>query len=115
MTYEEIVKKVTQAVCKKDITVKEHVAVEIDIVGEGEGALYVELEEGKTIVEPYEYYDNDCKIHTDSDTLMELVNGKIDVIDALEEGKIHIHGDIEKALILSDVLKTAAHKKSSTI
>ena len=88
---------------------------EIDIEGEGEGAFYVELDKDKVAVEPYEYYDNDCKIRTGAETLIDLVTGKIDAVKALEDGKISVDGDIEKALVLSNVLKTATNKKASEI
>ena len=114
MTYEELVKKVKQAVEKIDKgAIKEHSAIEIDIEGEGEGAFYVELDKDKVEVEPYEYYDNDCKIRIGADTLIELASGKLDVVKALEDGRISFDGDIEKALILSDALKAVAGKKST--
>jgi len=116
MTYEELVKKVKKVVEKIDKgAVKEHAAIEIDIEGEGEGAFYVELDKDKVAVEPYEYYDNDCKIRTGAETLIDLVTGKIDAVKALEDGKISVDGDIEKALALSNVLKTATNKKASEI
>ena len=88
---------------------------EIDIEGEGEGAFYVELDKDKVAVEPYEYYDNDCRIRTGAETLIDLVTGKLDAEKALEDGKISVDGDIEKALVLSDVLKATVNKKSSEI
>ncbi len=116
MTYEELVKKVKKVVEKIDKgAVKEHAAIEIDIEGEGEGAFYVELDKDKVAVEPYEYYDNDCRIRTGAETLIDLVTGKIDAVKALEDGKISVDGDIEKALVLSDVLKTATNKKASEV
>ena len=114
MTYEELVKKVKKVVEKIDKgAVKEHAAIEIDIEGEGEGAFYVELDKNKVAVEPYEYYDNDCRIRTGAETIIELVTGKIDVVKALEDGKISVDGDIEKALVLSGALKAVADKKST--
>ena len=116
MTYEELVKKVKKVVEKIDTgAVKEHTAIEIDIEGEGEGAFYVELDKDKVAVEPYEYYDNDCRIRTGAETLIDLVTGKLDAVKALKDGKISVDGDIEKALVLSDVLKATVNKKSSEI
>ena len=114
MTYEELVKKVKKVVEKIDKgAIKEHAAIEIDIEGEGEGAFYVELDKDKVAVEPYEYYDNDCRIRTGAETLIDLVNGKIDAVKALEDGKISVDGDIEKALVLSGAFKAVADKKST--
>ena len=71
MIYEEIVKKAVQAAKKvnKD-AIEEHLAVEFDIEGEGEGAFYVELDKGKIDVQPYEYYDCDCRIRGGADVIM---------------------------------------------
>ena len=116
MTYEELVKKVKKVVEKIDTgAVKEHAAIEIDIEGEGEGAFYVDLDKDKVAVEPYEYYGNDCRIRTGAETLIDLVTGKLDAVKALEDGKISVDGDIEKAQVLSDVLKATVNKKSSEI
>ena len=75
----------------------------------------MELDKDKVAVEPYEYYDNDCRIRTGAETLIDLVTGKLDAVKALEDGKISVDGDIEKAQVLSDVLKATVNKKSSEI
>lgn len=73
----------------------------------------MELDKDKVAVEPYEYYDNDCRIRTGTETLIDLVTGKLDAVKAHKDGKISVDGDIEKALVLSDVLKSTVNKKSS--
>ena len=60
-------------------------------------------------------YDNDCRIRTGAETLIDLVTGKLDAVKALEDGKISVDGDIEKAQVLSDVLKATVNKKSSEV
>ena len=46
---------------------------------------------------------------------IELAAGRLDVVKALEDGKIGVDGDIEKALVLSDALKATVNKKSSEL
>ena len=112
MTYEELVKKVKQVIRKIDTrAIKQHAAIEIDIEGEGEGAFYVELDKDKATVEPFEYFDNDCKIRIGSDVLMELISGKVDAEKVLKEGKINIDGNIEKLIEFTGLLKTSKDKK----
>ncbi|MBQ8665762.1 MAG: hypothetical protein IJ526_02725 [Lachnospiraceae bacterium] len=41
---------------------------------------------------------------------IELAAGRLDVVTALEDGKISVDGDIEKALVLSDALKATVNK-----
>lgn len=111
MTYEEIVKKAKQAAKNIDATaVKEHIAIQIDIEGEGEGAFYVEASEGKIAVEPYEYYENDCKIKADAETIIAVLSGKLKAEDAVSDGKLQVEGDGGKALTLINARKALAKK-----
>ncbi len=99
MIYEDIVKKAVQAAKKvnKD-AIEEHLAVEFDIEGEGEGAFYVELDKGKIDVQPYEYYDCDCRIRGGADVIMDLIAGKLDATVAYLQGKFRVEGDFDKAI-----------------
>lgn len=114
MTYEEVVKKAKTTVKKIDTSaISEHFAIEIDIEGEGEGALYIELDQGKAVAEPYDYHDNDCRIRTDAGTFIELLKGKIDAATALSEGRIFFAGNWEKAVSLAHSLKPATTQKKA--
>ena len=115
MTYQEVVKKAKAAVKKIDTSdIKEHFAIEIDVEGEGEGALYIELDNGRAVAEPYDYYDNDCRIRTDAATLIKLLSGKLDPATALSEGSIFFAGNWEKAVALAKSLKPVETKKAAT-
>lgn len=115
MTYEEVVKKAKTAVGKIDTSaISEHFAIEIDIEGEGEGALYIELDNGKAVAEPYDYHDNDCRIRTDAVTFIDLLKGKIDAATALSEGRIFFAGNWDKAVSLAHSLKPAVKPKKET-
>lgn len=112
MTYEEVVKKAKQASKKIDgSAVKEHIAVQIDIEGEGEGAFYIEAADGKISVEPYEYYENDCKIKSDADTVIAVLSGKINAEEAMGDGRIQVEGDGSKVSALVNAVKKAPAKK----
>ena len=114
MTYEEIVKKAKQAAKNIDAkAINEHIAIRIDIEGEGEGAFYVEASEGKVAVEPYEYYENDCKIKTDAETIIAVLSGKLKAEDALSDGKLQVEGDAGKALTLINARKTPEKKTAA--
>ena len=111
MTYEEIVKKAKQAAKNIDAkAINEHIAIQIDIEGEGEGAFYVEASEGKVAVEPYEYYENDCKIKADAETIIAVLSGKLKAEDAVSDGKLQVEGDGGKALTLINARKALAEK-----
>ena len=111
MTYEEIVKKAKQAAKNIDAkAINEHIAIQIDIEGEGEGAFYVEASEGKVAVEPYEYYENDCKIKADAETIIAVLSGKVKAEGAVSDGKLQVEGDGGKALTLINARKTPEKK-----
>ncbi len=105
MTYEEIFNKSKELIMKSDVSkVDGHLAVQIDIEGEGEGAFYIELKDHKLNVEPYEYYDNDCKFIISADNFLKLADGSLDSIAAYTVGKLKIEGSIEKALEFKNIV-----------
>ena len=112
MTYEEIVANVKEAYASADASkVSEHVAFQFNITGEGEGAFYVEIKDGKINVEPYEYHDRDILVTADADTIIGLANGKIDPVKAFLIGKLKAEGDLGKASFLKQLSDKPAKKK----
>ncbi len=113
MTYEEIVQETKDLVSKHSFDgIEGHLAVEVDIVGEGEGAFYIEIKDGAAYVEPYEYYDNDCKLIVSGEDFLKICNGKLDPVKAFTVGKLKIKGDIEKALEFSKIIESVKKKKT---
>lgn len=116
MTYEQIVAKAKEVMASKSAEgVKDHLAAEIHITGEGEGAFYVEVKDGNINVEPYEYYDRDFILTASADDLIALVNGKLDAVLAYTTGKIKIDGSVDKALEFQKICKsTKAVQKAAS-
>ena len=82
MTYEKIVEKVKKALKKVDASgVKGHLAVQVDVYGEGEGAFYIEVKDGKVDVQPYEYFDHDLRIRCTGEEIIAIAEGKKKVIE----------------------------------
>ncbi len=107
MTYEEIVAAAREEFLKSDVSsLRQHLAVEIDIVGEGEGAFYVELKDGKLYVEPYEYYDRDVKLIATGKDFLKIARGSMNAVMAYTTGKLRIEGDLGKALELQQIIET---------
>ena len=114
MTYEEIVKKAQKAAKSTDASkIKEHIAVQIEIVGEGEGAFYIEVADGKAVVEPYEYIDHDCKVTADADIILSILDGKFNAAKALASGNVTVEGDSGKALVIAETIKKSTKKTAS--
>ena len=105
MTYEELVKQVKKIAEDADASgIKEHVAFQFNIEGEAAGAFYLEVNDGKAVVEPYEYYDRDVLIKCTAETLLKIVEGKLDPVFAFTMHKIRVEGDLGKALLLKEVV-----------
>ena len=122
MTYEELVAKLQTEYGKYDAsTVKEHLAIQFNVRGEADGALYLEIADGKIHIEPYEYYDRDILVTISAQNLIALAEAKLDVLDAFNNGMLTAEGDLPKALMLKDLAKkeepkkTVAQKVESTV
>ncbi len=111
MTYEEMVQKAREIYSDVDASgIQEHIAFQFNVTGEGEGAFYMEISEGKITVEPYEYYDKDVLITTPQDVLLAIATGEQDPVAAFLTGKISVEGDFDKALKLKDLSAATAKK-----
>ena len=105
MTYEDLVKQVKDIAEATDASkIQEHVAFQFNIEGEAEGAFYLEIKDGKAEVEPYEYYDRDVLVTCKAETLLKIVEGRLDPILAYTLKKIKVEGDLGKALLLKEVV-----------
>ena len=111
MKYEEIVEKVKKSYAKADASlVKEHLAVQVNVSGEGEGAFYIEIANGAINVEPYEYYDRDFIISCEAAVILDIAAGKKKLLPALESGEAFIAGNWDKASIFDLVAVKKAEK-----
>ena len=112
MTYEELVQKVKDIAEASDASkIQDHVAFQFNIEGEAEGAFYLDIKDGKADVQPYEYYDRDVLITSTADTLLEIMDGKLDPVLAFTINKIRVEGDLGKALLLKEVVGQKKEKK----
>ena len=109
MTYEELVQSVKDIYANADAgNVKEHVAIQCNIEGEAEGALYIEFSEENIDVQPYEYYDRDVILTLSAANLLEIVAGKKDLLEAYHANEVSVWGDLDKVV---EMKKVILHKK----
>lgn len=108
MTYEEIVKEAQKIAAKGDASgIKDHLAIQYNITGEGEGAFYLEIKDGHIDVQPYDYKDRDILVTADAETILGMMSGKLDVVNAYLTHKIKAEGDLGKAAILKKLITSA--------
>ncbi len=82
-----------------------HLALQVNMTGEGEGRFYAELNNGNLRVEPYEYYDRDVLFTVDSRLFLEIVHGRLDPVAAFTDGKLLVDGDLGKALEIQKLIE----------
>ena len=111
MTYEELIEEPRKLYENLDASeIEEHFAIQINIAGEAEGALYVEFADGRIEVQPYEYYDRDLIINTDFETAIDLASGDIEMPAAFAEEKIQVWGDLDKAIEIYEAIFEKSEK-----
>ena len=117
MTYHELVEKVTEAYAKVDAKdVKEHIAVQYNVYGEGEGAFYIEISNGRIEVAPFEYYDRDAIIAIAGEALLDVVTAKTTYEAVEEAGRLVVVGNADKAnKLMALSLKKAAEPKKTAV
>ena len=107
MTYEEVVKEAQKIAAKGDASgIKDHLAVQYNITGEGEGAFYMEVKDGRIDVQPYDYNDRDILVTADGQTILDMMSGKLDIVNAYLTHKISAEGNLGKADILKKLINS---------
>ncbi len=107
MTYEEVVKEAQKIAAKGDASgIKDHLAVQYNITGEGEGAFYMEVKDGRIDVQPYDYNDRDILVTADAQTILDMMSGKLDIVNAYLTHKISAEGNLGKADILKKLINS---------
>lgn len=112
MTYEEIVAKVRNIYADTDVSqVQDHLAIQFNITGEGEGAFYVEVADGQMKVEPYDYKDRDVLVIASAAELFKVMQGEIGLVAAYTTGRIKAEGDLGKILQYKDLIAPEKKKE----
>ena len=113
MTYEEIVQLVRETYESADAReIFEHIAVQVNMTGEGGGIFYLEVAERAISVEPYDYVDRDGLLTLSTDTAIAVTKREIPFKEAVDSGLIRLEGNIEKIWQLS-MIKPADKKHTA--
>ena len=106
MTYSEFFSSVKTRFMRADVSdIKEHLAYQFNITGEGSGIFYVEVKDGNLYIEPYEYFDRDAVFTASADVFASILDGKLDPIVAFTLQKMKVEGNFDKALKLKDLIE----------
>ena len=116
MTYEQIVEKVKKALNKVDASgVKGHLAVQVDVYGEGEGAFYIEVKDGKVDVQPYEYFDHDLRIRCTAGEIISIVEGKKKIIEEVAAQNIEALRNVARIDDFAELLSNPVAAKKTNV
>lgn len=97
MTYEDVVYEVRKTFEYADARrIYEHIAFEIDLVGEITGAMYFEVSNRECVIEPYNYYDNDGVIIASAEVLIKLARLELHLKEAIDKGLLEFRGNEKK-------------------
>lgn len=101
MTYEQLVEKVKKLTEEVRVS-KEigHIAYQFNVEGEAEGAFYIEIDNGKVNVEPYEYYDRNVLVITSAEIIVKMLEGKVKPMEAYANGELQVYGEVEQLKFL---------------
>ena len=107
MTYEQVLAKVKAKFADADASAVDGVvALQINLEGKNaNGIFYIEVEDHSVNVEPYEYYDRHAIVTVNPTNLMKLVDGKLDPIEAYNNGKVAVEGDAGAVLTVMNLVK----------
>lgn len=112
MTYEEIFGKTKKTLTDGDITgFKGDFAVQINIIGEGEGAFYIAYKNNSLDIAPYEYNDRDACLIVSAQDFLKIADGSLNAVTAFMSGRLKVEGSVEKSLELQKMIETI--KKNS--
>ena len=107
MTYEEIFERSKERLLKaKTKDVKEFIAVQFNIVGEGHGSFYAVIFDGKMDVQPYDYKDNDISVNVSGEELVDALENKT-------ADKLGFYGNNKKIGVFKPVLATIPKARRS--
>ncbi|MBS7224259.1 MAG: SCP2 sterol-binding domain-containing protein [Clostridiaceae bacterium] len=106
MTVEQLIGKVYNRLKDKDFSgTQGKLAIEVNLSGKITGVFYIEILNGVLSVMPYEYIDRDAAISITMTNFDKILTGKLNPQVAFAEGKLKIEGNVDKVLLLAELLK----------
>ena len=106
MTVEQLIGKVYNRLKDQDFSgVQDKLAIQVNLTGKISGVFYIEVRDGVLSVMPYEYLDNDAVIFVTMTNFDRVLTGKLNPQVAVAEGKLKIEGNVDKVMLLADLLK----------
>ena len=106
MTVEQLIGKVYNRLKDRDFSgTQDKLAIQVNLTGKITGVFYIEVLGGVLSVMPYEYLDRDAAISLTMTNFDRIFSGKLNPQVAFAEGKLKVEGNIDKVMLLAELLK----------
>ena len=117
MTYEKLVEEVKEGASRVEKSkLTDHLAIQVNIEGEAEGAFYIEIQQGNIVVAPYEYYDRDILLICQATQILAILKGEMDPMKALSDGQIRAEGNVGRLGLFAEIIrKTSVRKEAKKV
>ncbi len=114
MTYQTAFKKLKEKFENVDVSKLNDMAIQFTLSDEDcGGTFYAEAKDGKLSVEPYDYKDNDAVVDVTRAALTKILDGKLSVDKAIDDGDLTVKGDLEKIKNVADSIKKPEAPKAA--
>lgn len=104
---EEMCKKLDKMVNKtKAVAVKTNVAVDVKVWGwedETDRHFYIEIKDGALTISPFEYNAASFEAYISYENMLQFLNGKLTLANAIASGALNANGNIPAALALGSI------------
>ncbi len=104
---DEMCKKLEKLVDKKKAAaVKANVAVDVKVWGwadETDRHFYIEIKDGALTISPFEYNAASFEAYISYDNILQFLNGKLTLANAIASGALNANGNIPAALALGKI------------
>ena len=104
---DEMCKKLEKMVDKTKVSsVKTNVAVDVKVWGwadETDRHFYIEIKDGALTISPFEYNAASFEAYISYDNMLQFLNGKLTLANAIASGALNANGNIPAALALGNI------------
>ena len=106
MTYQTAFKKLKEKFNNVDSTKLNDMAIQFTLTDEDcGGTFYAETKSGVLNVEPYDYKDNDAVVDVTREALTKILDSKLTIEKAIENGDLTVKGDLAKIKAVTEAIK----------
>lgn len=109
MTYETAFKKLKEKFANVESAKLDDMAIQFTLSDEDcGGTFYAEVKSGILNVEPYDYKDNDAIVDVTKAALTKILENKLSIDKAIENGDLTVKGNLEKIHSVANAIKITA-------